>query len=145
MGWINLLTSIHNARVKQWRKLHQRKHRERNRKFLVEGFHLIEEAYKSNWPLETIIVTDESLLSEWMTSFEVVVVNETVFNYVAQTKTPQGIIAVVNRIDLPIHLTGHVLLLDAIQDPGNLGTIIRTADAAGFSAIYLGLGTVDLY
>ncbi|HLS20276.1 MAG TPA: RNA methyltransferase [Bacillota bacterium] len=140
-----LLTSIQNARVKQWRKLHQRKHREREQKFLIEGFHLIEEAYKSNWPIETIIITDESDLSEWMKAFEVVIVNEIVFNHLAQTKTPQGIIAIVNKHDLPFNMTGHVLLLDAIQDPGNLGTIIRTADAAGFSAIYLGRGTVDLY
>src|SRR5690625_7823269 len=95
-----LLTSIQNARVKQWRKLHQRKHREREQKFLIEGFHLIEEAYKSNWPIETIIITDESDLSEWMKAFEVVIVNEIVFNHLAQTKTPQGIIAIVNKHDL---------------------------------------------
>jgi len=140
-----LITSIQNERVKQWHKLKQRKHREREHKFLIEGFHLIEEAYKSKWPIETIIVLEQITLPEWMMSFEIVIVNETVFNHLAQTKSPQGMMAVVKKRHMTPSLNGHVLLLDAIQDPGNLGTILRTADAAGFATVYLGKGTVDVY
>src|SRR5690625_5231314 len=80
-----------------------------------------------------------------MMSSDIVIVNKTVFNHLAQTKSPQGMMAVVKKRHMTPSLNGHVLLLDAIQDPGNLGTILRTADAAGFSTIYLGKGTVDAY
>src|SRR5699024_6731063 len=62
-----------------------------------------------------------------------------------QTETPQGIAAIVKRFDFTNEKQGHVLLLDAIQDPGNLGTMIRTAEAAGFTKVVLGKGTVDAY
>src|SRR5699024_5733851 len=68
-----------------------------------------------------------------------------VFNQIAQTESPQGIIAVV-EMKKPSSLSGsHIMMIDAIQDPGNLGTIIRTADAAGYNAVVLGDGTVDIY
>lgn len=145
IGLMRLITSIQNDRIKQWHKLKQRKHRERENKFLIEGFHLIEEAYQSHWPIETIICLKDIKVPEWMKTFDIVTVNETVLNHLAETKSPQGILAVVRKHSIPVTLKGHVILLDRIQDPGNLGTIIRTADAAGFSAIYLGKGTVDVY
>lgn len=144
-GFMTLITSIHNQRIKQWHKLKQRKHREREQKFLIEGHHLVEEAYQSNWPIETIIVTENVDISNHLSSLEIVTVSESVLHHLSQTQTPQGIIAVVEKKHIPFTASGHVLLLDAIQDPGNLGTMIRTADAAGFSAVFLGRGTVDLY
>src|SRR5690625_3548057 len=144
-GFMTLITSIHNQRIKQWHKLKQRKHREREQKFLIEGHHLVEEAYQNNWPIETIIVTENVDISKHLSSLEIVTVSESVLHHLSQTQTPQGIIAVVKKKHIPFTASGHVLLLDAIQDPGNLGTMIRTADAAGFSAVFLGRGTVDLY
>jgi|SRR5690625_3401620 len=142
---IVVITSIQNARIKQWKKLQQRKHRQREKKFLIEGVHLIEEALNSNWSIEVIIAQETTELPSELVNLEIVYVTENVFNHLAQTKTPQGLIAVVEMQTLPFENNGHVLLLDAIQDPGNLGTIIRTADAAGFSAMFLGQGTVDPY
>src|SRR5699024_2471965 len=72
-------------------------------------------------------------------------VSKQVFKEISQTERPQGIAAVINMESPQPKEERYVLLLDAIQDPGNLGTIIRTADAAGFSNIILGRGTVDLY
>lgn len=140
-----MLTSIKNDKVKNWRKLHNRKDREKSGTFLIEGFHLIEEAIKSNWDIHEIIYQDGVELPEWIGEKNVVEVDQKVFQHITQTKSPQGIAAVLgfNRQE---KVSGKLyLLLDRIQDPGNLGTIIRTADAAGFDAVILGEGTVDLY
>src|SRR5699024_1550997 len=72
-------------------------------------------------------------------------VTKKVFEYFSNTEHPQGIAAVVKMKPLEIKRNSPVLLIDEIRDPGNLGTIIRTADAAGFKTIILGEGTVDLY
>ena len=145
IGLIKLITSIQNEQVKNWRKLHKRKNRMKMKQFLIEGFHLIEEAFQSGWEVETVIVQEGVNPPDWMSEDGITLVDERVFNEITQTETPQGIAAIVNMQDLPVKTDTYTLLVDAIQDPGNLGTIIRTADAAGFSKIVLGTGTVDVY
>ncbi|WP_026906392.1 TrmH family RNA methyltransferase [Paucisalibacillus globulus] len=140
-----MLTSIKNEKVKNWRKLHNRKDREKSGTFLIEGFHLIEEAINSNWQIHEIILQAGVERPNWALENNVVDVGEKVFQHITQTKTPQGIAAVVGFNEFKKFGGKYVLLLDRIQDPGNLGTIIRTADAAGFDAVILGEGTVDLY
>lgn len=140
-----MLTSVKNEKVKNWRKLHNRKDRMKSNTFLIEGFHLIEEAIASNWQIEEIIVQENVTIPNWDLTSPVVKVSENVFQHISQTKTPQGIAAVVYFKMFNDIVGDYVLLLDRIQDPGNLGTIIRTADAAGFDAVILGEGTVDLY
>lgn len=141
----DMITSIQNARVRKWRKLHTRKGRRQTQTFLVEGFHLIEEAWKSNWIIDQLIVQGTVQIPNWMRKLPIVRVSSQVFHAISQTEAPQGIAAVIQMKTLPFYPTNHTLLLDAIQDPGNVGTMIRTADAAGFSAVFLGKGTVDLY
>lgn len=140
-----MITSIQNEQVKQWRKLHKRKFRVKLKQFLIEGFHLIEEAFNSGWEIETVIIQEGVQPPDWMDADRIVVVDTRVFNEITQMETPQGIAAVVHIKELAVQLDNFVLLVDAVQDPGNLGTIIRTADAAGFSQIVLGTGTVDVY
>ncbi|MFS0673008.1 TrmH family RNA methyltransferase [Ornithinibacillus sp. 179-J 7C1 HS] len=140
-----MLTSVKNDKVKALKKLHTRKEREKTATFFIEGFHLIEEAVNSNWTIKEIILQDGVYLPKWADDFKIVEVSENVFQHITQTKTPQGIGAVVNLSKVTKFDGNHVLLLDRIQDPGNLGTIIRTADAAGFDAVILGEGTVDVY
>lgn len=142
---IRVITSIQNSQVKNWRKLQARKYRTQMNRFLIEGFHLIEEAYKSDWEIETVIVQDGVAAPEWMVEDSVTYVDARVFKEIIQTESPQGIAAVVKMKEIEQMHDTLTLLVDAIQDPGNLGTIIRTADAAGFSKIILGNGTVDLY
>lgn len=142
---MSMITSVQNQQVKDWKKLHKRKYREKEQKFLIEGHHLVEEAKKSQWKIETVIVRDGEVLPERCQSEEIELVDERVFKEIAQTKTPQGIAAVIQMKKQEESYLSHTLLLDAIQDPGNLGTIIRTADAAGFQTIVLGEGTVDVY
>ncbi|GGA86341.1 TrmH family RNA methyltransferase [Ornithinibacillus halotolerans] len=142
-----MITSLKNEKVKNWRKLHNRKDRMKTETFIIEGFHLIQEAIKSNWKIKEIIIQNDIDLPSWINDEDILVtvVEEHVFQHISQTKAPQGIAAVL-QIQANSMISGNrVLLLDRIQDPGNLGTIIRTADAAGFDAVVLGEGTVDLY
>ena len=140
-----MITSVKNEKVKAWKKLQQRKERKQTNTFLIEGLHLIEEAWKSEWRIKEIIVLDFEVLPEWVQDFAVEEVSDNVFQYISQTQTPQGIAAVVEIKRMDNNKGNHVLLIDAVQDPGNLGTMIRTADAAGFDGIVLGEGTVDLF
>lgn len=140
-----MITSLQNVQVKKWKKLHKRKERFKSNLFLVEGFHIIEEAYKSEWNVKEIIIREGIVLPEIYRAFSVEVVSEEVFLYLAQTETPQGIIAIIEKKQDMSVKGNRVLLIDRIQDPGNLGAMIRTADAAGFSTIILGQGTVDMF
>src|SRR5690625_4165929 len=121
-----MITSIQNKFVKRIYKLRQRKERHRTKQFLIEGFHLLEEAVNSHWTVEEMIVRENVTIPEWATHLPKTIVSEYVFNYLSQTETPQGMIGIVKMKDVSIEYNNKVLLLDAIQDPGNLGTIIRT-------------------
>ncbi|MFU0792157.1 TrmH family RNA methyltransferase [Virgibacillus proomii] len=140
-----MITSIKNDKVKMWKKLHKRKERMKTKTFLIEGFHLVEEALKSNWTIIEMIIqegVEPPLLDK---DIPIITVKSNVFQALSQTDTPQGVAAVVAMKQLVSTWSSAVLLIDAIQDPGNLGTIIRTADAAGFSEVILGDGTVDVF
>ncbi len=141
----NLITSIKNEKVKFWRKLHKRKGRKEAKAFLIEGYHLIEEAWKSKEEIIEVIVQDTVEPPYWSKAYPVEIVTEQVFQQITQTATPQGIAAIVAMKDVKNIAEKHIILIDAVQDPGNLGTIIRSADAAGMDAVVLGKGTVDLY
>lgn len=138
-----MITSLQNESVKQLRKLHKRKERERSGTFLIEGFHLIEEAHYSGWEILDIFTLANIELPKIYESYPVTLLGDKVFNYVAQTTSPQGIVARVKMNEVALELSEKIILVDAIQEPGNLGTVIRTADAAGFSSVILGDNTVD--
>lgn len=140
-----MITSRKNEQVKAWRKLHKRKGRVEAGTFLIEGYHLVEEAWRSDWPIQEIIVREGAELPEWTANFPVEEVSREVFQHLSQTESPQGIAAVADIKQISKTNGETMLLVDAVQDPGNLGTMIRTADAAGFSGIILGEGTVDVY
>lgn len=142
------IDSQQNARVKQWKKLHTKKERDKTGLFIVEGFHLVEEALKSKGTVRELIIQEQvDVPSHWdISDMEVYIVSDSVIQTISETETPQGIVAICEKTEAAIRFEkGKYLLLDGIQDPGNLGTIIRTADAAGLDAIILGEGTVDVY
>jgi len=145
IGLMTLITSIQNEQVKKWRKLHRKKYRNQMQCFLVEGFHLIEEAIKSGFKLDVIIVSERVEIPESWKGLPIAHVTNEVLLALSQTETPQGVLAVVHMKELEKRATGPVLLLDGLQDPGNVGTIIRTADAIGASKIIIGKGTVDIF
>src|SRR5699024_4126133 len=117
MGMISLITSIQNKQVKEWKKLHKRKYRYEMKQFIIEGFHLIEEAYKTDQPVLTIIIAEDIVAPDYFDDDFLVRVSNQVFNELSQTETPQGIAAIVNIKEIEVQKEKHVLLLDAIQDP----------------------------
>lgn len=140
-----MITSVKNEKIKALKKLHQKKYRSQTNTFLIEGAHLIEEALLSSWNTKEIIVSEEVSVPETAQGLTITLVTKQVFKELSFTASPQGIMAVV-EMKKESTADGEVLvLLDAIQDPGNLGTIIRTADAAGANGIVLGRGSVDLF
>ena len=142
------IESMQNARVKQWKKLLGKKERDKSRKFLVEGFHLVEEALKNGLVEDIILKEGTDLPLTWnLESSDLFTVHNDVFAALADTDTPQGIIAVCHKPRFELEEGGleTILLIDRVQDPGNIGTMIRTADAAGFSAVILGDGCADPY
>lgn len=140
-----MITSVKNQQIKTWAKLKQRKYRKEQGLFIVEGEHLVEEALKSDWELETIVIKENFEPNFDLSNHLVEAISDHVFAHLSETKTPQGILAIVKMREEEEYKKNRLLILDAVQDPGNLGTMIRTADAAGFDAIILGGGTVDLY
>ncbi|GEN51852.1 TrmH family RNA methyltransferase [Halobacillus faecis] len=139
-----MLTSLQNTKVKEWKKLHKRKYRNQTGTFIVEGFHLVEEVLKSDWEIVEMIVREGTDFST-PTDIPTVMVNDVVFQAISETETPQGIAAVVKQKESSVDQAALTLMLDSVQDPGNVGTLIRTADAAGFDQVILGSGTVDVY
>jgi len=144
------ITSVQNPKVKEWAKLHSRKEREKTGRFLIEGFHLVEEALPGG-KVERVILEEGRNLPEGLKArlgdIPIVLVSSSVMKKIADTETPQGIAAIVKMEREPFlpRTPFLLLLLDRIQDPGNLGTLIRTADAAGFDGVALGEGCVDPY
>ncbi|AIF43254.1 RNA methyltransferase [Virgibacillus sp. SK37] len=140
-----MITSVKNEKIKALRKLQKRREREVSRKFLVEGFHLVDEARRSNWEIDEVIIQEGTDIPEWCHQYKLFEVSSNVFQHFSQMKTPQGIAAVVNMNEIEEVKGNYMLLIDSIQDPGNLGTMIRTADAAGYDGIILGNDTVDMF
>ncbi|WP_100489719.1 TrmH family RNA methyltransferase [Sporolactobacillus pectinivorans] len=143
------MVSMQNEKVKLWKKLKIRKWREKEQTYLLEGPHLVQEAVFSARHLLSAVLIDEAfhLPADWLLDdVEVYQVTHKIFTELSQTETPQGIIGVCKMVQpsVTIH-QGRYLLIDGVQDPGNLGTLIRTADAFGLDAVFLGEGCVDGY
>jgi len=157
-----MITSSQNSKIKLVRALLGRaKERRDANAFVVEGVRLVEEAINSNWGFQFALY-DEPLnekgksLVEGLKSggVEVEEVSESVMKSLSETETPQGILAVVEISNLPIlrqaqdgvsNSLNFVLIPDQIRDPGNLGTLLRTAAAAGVQAVLLPPETTDAF
>ncbi|GGC82427.1 TrmH family RNA methyltransferase [Enterococcus wangshanyuanii] len=146
------ILSSKNTMIKEVKKLKIKKHRELQQRYLIEGFHLIEEAIKANAKVEWILINQRGLeeWAEWIALHEddrFILVTEEILNSLSELPTPQGMAAVVKMPDREqvLSYSGRWLLLDNVQDPGNVGTMIRTADAAGLTGVVLGSGCADIY
>lgn len=148
-----MITSTSNAQVKRLLQL-QRKSKARNEEqiFLVEGLRMFlevpAERVQKVYISETLYNKKEQELN--LDRFSVEILSDTVFQYVSDTKTPQGILCIVQQkkydIDELLKLENpHFIVLDNLQDPGNLGTIVRTAEGAGVNAVFLSRESVDIY
>lgn len=141
------IESLQNATYKEWRKLEQKKWRDRTGQFIIEGPHLVEEALKTDQVVAVMVNAGTTPpFEEGPQHPPLFELSPDLFSTLAQTETPQGILAVIQTKKKEIRWEeGRFLLVDAVQDPGNLGTMIRTADAAGFNYVVLGKGTVDAF
>ena len=113
---------------------------------MIEGWHLFEEAVSSGEELIRIFALAE--YAERLGDFsQVIFVSPEILADLADSKTPQGIVAEVafEREAIPAELSGRYLFLEDVQDPGNVGTIIRTADAAGFDGVFISSSSADIY
>lgn len=136
-----VITSKDNKRIKAVRKLLTKKERTKAKQFLIEGEHLIEEALKWNANILELFVLENS---EFNFDLKTTVVTKNVMKSLSTLVTPPGIIAVVEMNTQTVD-SNRILALDGVQDPGNLGTLIRTADAFNFKRILIGKDTVDPY
>lgn len=140
--------SAKNPQIKQWKKLLTKKERDKTGTFLVEGFHLVEEALLGDQIIEIIISENKDLPPSWdYGSISVTVVTDDIILQLSDTEAPQGIVAICRSQETKRKTVNgkRLLLIDAVQDPGNLGTMIRTADASGIDAVIVGEGSVDIY
>lgn len=136
-----LYASIENKKIKEIRKLRQKKYRDKTGLFLVEGKHLVLEAYKSGYLKEMILEQNELFPLQVETMY---VTNDLLY-YISDVESPQPVMGIVSKIPEKQELGNRILVLDGIQDPGNLGTIIRSAVAFHVDTIVFGKGTVDFY
>src|SRR5699024_12728680 len=111
-----MITSIQNKFVKEWKKLHKKKYRQESGTFLIEGEHMIEEAYETDQLITTLIVQEGKEVPAWMDEEYVYIVTENVFKEISQTEAPQGIAAIVNMGSMKQEHNNYVLLIDAVQD-----------------------------
>jgi len=146
------ISSPQNGQVKRWKKLQTKKGRQTFGTYLIEGVHLLQEALKAQIAINAIIMVETFEKTNDLPLLEdldipIYQLPSSIFSQLAETKQSQGIMA---EVTLPVWewstilaASKLILLLDEIQDPGNLGTIFRTASAAGVDCVVLGEGTVD--
>ena len=167
-----VICSDQNPLLKRMRKLHQKKHRDSSGQFIIEGSNLIQEAIQKGIPMDALLISDTcaemmsadgvpeagSYLSEnvletlRIQGTRVEVVDHHLFEKLTDAQNGIEMMAIVNRPEYPEAEEGNFLssgancvVLDRLQDPGNIGTIIRTAVAAGYEAVIALKGTADIY
>lgn len=136
-----LITSLDNNKIKKYLKLKTKKYREIDKMFLVEGEHLVEEAIKSNRLVDLLVLEDY----DYKIDFPWTYVTSSIMKKLSDMDSYPNVIGVVEIKDNQTIQGNRVLLLDDIQDPGNLGTIIRSSVAFNVTDIVLSNSTVDLY
>lgn len=150
------ITSKENEFVKHVKKLKDKKYRDMSKEYVIEGIKLVAEAIQEKAPIKQIILCDDceknaiipkDLMYE-IAKQECVYVTQNIFKYLSEVQTPQGILAIVEKkgqeeeIDYRQDI---IVALDNLQDPGNLGTILRTVDSIGLTQILVSKGTADVY
>ena len=150
------ITSKDNELIKHIRKLKDTKYRDESNEYVVEGVKLVEEAVKENAKIKQIIVCEDTtrtyeipthIMLE-IAKYECISVSDKIFNIITQVTNPQGIMAIIekNAQNAKIDYTQDIIVvLDDVQDPGNLGTILRTVDSIGLNQIIVSKGTADAF
>ncbi len=136
------LTSIDNEHIKKYIKLKDKKYRDKYDEFIVEGSHLVLEAYKRGL-IKELIIEKESVFP--LDVKETFYIPHDIMKKISNVSSPQKVMALCHKKSEDERIGNRILLLDGVQDPGNLGTIIRSAVAFNIDTIILSDDTVDLY
>ena len=147
---IKEISSRDNPRYKDWQRLLQKKYRDKECKFLLEGELLLKDAEKSGAKILDLIISSRSdnpmEVAEEISCDEAFILSGDLYDSLCDTENGRFVMGVIEKPILSREdFSGNILVLDRIQDPGNMGTLIRTADAAGFSGIICIKGTVDAF
>lgn len=140
-----IITSKDNEIIKNIKKLKEKKYRVDS--YIVEGIKMVKEAISENQEIELIAIREDFKIDFDTKNIKIVTISNKIFNDISDVKTPQGILAVIkknqnNQIETN---SDYILALDSLQDPGNMGTIIRTSDSANINQIIINKTTVDPY
>lgn len=153
---MQVISSKDNEIVKSVRKLREKKYRDLENAYIIEGLKMLKEAIVEKATIKQIIICDDCEKSDSMprelmyeiAKYDCTYVTNKVFKYISEVQTPQGVLAVVekNNKKREIDYSEDIIIaLDDIQDPGNLGTILRTIDSIGLKQIIVSKGTADVY
>lgn len=156
---VNFISSGQNQVIKEIKALKEKKYRDQKGLYFIEGIRFIEEAIKEREVISKVLISDKLTDvkggSEMLKQLEnahccnVYTIPNKIYMEVTDTENPQGILAVLSKKSVSIESVydnkNFFVVLDSIQDPGNMGTIIRTADAAGATAVIVSKGCVDVY
>lgn len=154
--FMQTITSKDNEQIKHIRKLKEKKYRNQCREYIIEGIKLVKEAIAERMNIKTIVICDgcdaesnfdQKLLYE-IAKLNCLAVPEKIFKELTDVENPQGILAVIERKEVKQEIDYEqdiIVLLDNIQDPGNLGTILRTVDSVGINQILVSKGTTDAF
>lgn len=151
---MDIIRSKDNLHIKEAKKLKEKKYRILRKEFIVEGFRFVEEAINSEFYISEIFLSEHFINKEEKLLLEknnkvncpIYFVTDELLRSISCTENPQGIVAVVKNRELNIKdEEGFYILADKIQDPGNMGTIIRSAHASGALGVITTKGTVDIY
>ncbi len=135
-----LYTSLNNSKIKDLKKLKQKKYRDQTGLFLVEGEHLVEEARKAGYLKEVLLVDD----TQYEAGVPISYVSLEIMRELSSLDTPYKVMGVCKKKE-EIAILGNILILDDVQDPGNIGTIIRSAVAFNIGTIILSPRCADIY
>ena len=135
-----VITSLDNKKIKDVVKLQNKKYRDLTNTFVVETTHLVEEAEKAGIVKELFLVEDEFVDRD-----DTYFITKDIMKKISSMESPSNVLAVCEKSNSKEIIGSKILLLDEIQDPGNLGTIIRSSAAFGVTTIILSNDTVDLY
>lgn len=150
------ITSKENEFIKHVKKLKDKKYRDKSNEYVIEGIKLIKEAVEEKAKIKLIVVCEESIedgdidqkLLYEIAKYDCIYVNKKVFSILTDVQNPQGILAVIEKKNNEENINYKediIVILDGIQDPGNLGTILRTIDSVGLSQVIVSKETADSY
>lgn len=153
---MQVITSKDNEIIKSIKKLKDKKYREKEKKFVVEGIKLVEEAITENAKIDKLVVCEDCVNDGTInkdTMYEIakqncIYVSENVFKSITDVTNPQGLLAVIHKDNKEEQISYDediIVVLDGIQDPGNLGTILRTIDSIGLKQVIVSSVTADPY